>query len=326
MNNADGARASRGPRHAIQLHPKGNQGHAGGNNFGARHATGDVLFFLNPDTVVEKGTVAELARTLEDRSIGIVMPRLRLMHEPDKLNSSGNIIHISGLAWAGGYDRQADSETELRDVAFPSGAAMAIRADLFHELGAFTEEFFIYQEDLELGWKTHLRGLRVVLNPRGDVYHEYEYGTKTRKYYLLERNRLIVILSAFSGRLLLVLSPAIVSAEVAVTVLALKEGWLKEKAAGWLWCARNARWIVRHRRETQQLPASPDRDLARFLTAVIDPAMISVPEPVRAVNPLMERYWALARRALLKDAGYLRGQGHASTSSAWPHRDDLVAS
>jgi len=38
-------------------------------------------------------------------------------------------------------------------VPFPSGAAMAIRRALFEELGGFTDELFMYQEDLILGWR-----------------------------------------------------------------------------------------------------------------------------------------------------------------------------
>src|SRR5215210_1372381 len=67
--------------------PGRNLGFPGGCNVGARHAHGDVFVFLNPDTEVAEGALTELVRTLEDRSIGIAMPRLRLLNEPDRLNS-----------------------------------------------------------------------------------------------------------------------------------------------------------------------------------------------------------------------------------------------
>jgi GT2 family glycosyltransferase len=275
-----------------------NLGYAGGCNFGAERAEGTILFFLNPDTVVASGTVAELARALEDRSIGIVMPRLRLLNEPEKLNSSGNVVHISGLAWPGGYGQRADGVEDVRDIPYPSGAAMALRAELFRELGGFTDELFMYQEDLELGWRAHLRGVRVIVNPRADVYHDYHYATKPSKFYLLERNRLVVVLSSFSLRLLLLLAPVLASAELGLLLRAWREGWLKDKVAGWAWCARHARWLLEHRRETQRLRRVSDRDLARFLTPIIDPRMIGVPAAFRVLNPVMALYWSLARKAL----------------------------
>jgi GT2 family glycosyltransferase len=280
------------------ISPGENLGFAGGCNFGARQATGDALVFLNPDTVVAPGALEELVRKLEDPTIGIVSARLRLLDQPELLNSAGNEVHVTGISWAGRYGEPAESVAELRDVAFPTGAAMAIRRELFEELGGFTDELFMYTEDLDLGWRVRLRGLRVVVNPAADVYHEYEFGRNPGKEYLLERNRLVFVLSAYSPRLLLLLSPVLVSTEAAMFVLAVKEGWARDKLAGWGWLLRHAGWLRRHRRETQRLRRVRDRELAVFLSPVVAPKMIPVPSPVRAINPLVARYWNLVKKAL----------------------------
>lgn len=280
------------------ISPGRNLGFAGGCNEGARHASSDALVFLNPDTVVPPGALSGLVQPLEDTGIGIVSARLRLFDQPELLNSAGNQVHVTGIAWAGLFGEPASAVGELRDVAFPTGAAMAIRRDLFEELGGFTEELFMYQEDLELGWRVRLRGLRVVVNPEADVYHEYEFGRNPGKHYLLERNRLVFVLSAYSTRLLLLLSPVLVSTEAAMLALALKEGWARDKLAGWGWLLRHAGWLRHHRRQTQRLRRVPDRELAPFLSPVIAPAMIPVPSPVRAINPLVATYWSLVKKAL----------------------------
>ena len=286
------------PDGARLIAPGRNLGFAAGCNLGAANATGAVLVFLNPDTVVAPGALAELARTLDDPAIGIAMPRLRLLDRPELLNSGGNVLHVTGLAWAGGFGERADRIAEVRDVTYPTGAAMAIRAELFRELGGFTEELFMYQEDLDLGWRVRLRGLRVVVTPGADVYHDYEYGRNPRKQYLLERNRLVFVLSAYSSRLLALLSPVLLANELAMLAVAGKEGWWRDKLAGWGWLVRHARWLARHRRETQRLRRVHDRDLAPLLSPVIDPAMIELPKRVGAANRLVEWYWSLARRAL----------------------------
>jgi GT2 family glycosyltransferase len=280
------------------VRPGRNLGFAGGSNEGARRATGDVLVFLNPDTVVAPNAVAGLVRPLEDPKVGIVSARLRLLDRPDLLNSAGNEVHVTGIAWAGLYGEPAERVTELREVAFPTGAAMAIRHDLFEELSGFSEELFMYQEDLELGWRVRLRGLRVVVSPEADVYHEYEFGRNPGKQYLLERNRLVFVLSSYSPRLLLLLAPVLASTEIAMLLLALKEGWARDKLAGWGWLLRHAGWLRNHRHETQRLRQVRDRDLARFLSPVLSPAMIPVPAPIRALNPLVAGYWNLVKRAL----------------------------
>jgi GT2 family glycosyltransferase len=275
-----------------------NLGFAAGCNLGARRAAGDVLVFLNPDTVVAPGAIPSLARAVEDPAVGIAMARLRLLEEPDKLNSSGVQVHVSGIGWAGGYGDPADSIAEVREVPAPSGTAMAMRAATFRELGGFAEELFMYLEDLELGWRARIAGYRVVVDPGADVLHEYEFGRNPRKNYFLERNRLVFVLSAYSGRMLVLLGPLLVATELGMVALALKEGWLGDKLAGWGWLARNARVVGRRRRSTQRLRTVRDRKLAGLFTPVFDPAMIQTPGLLRAANPLVARYWALARRAL----------------------------
>ncbi len=276
----------------VRVIASSNDGFGAGCNRGAQETDADVLVFLNPDTVAQPGAVDALARRLEDPSIGIVQARLRLLAKPDRLNSSGNVVHVTGLAWPGGYDEPADELRELRDIPYASGAACAIRAALFRELGGFTEQLFLYQEDLELSWRVHMHGLRVVVDPAADVLHDYVLERPDRrKEHYLERNRLIVLGTAFSGRLLVLLAPVLLAAELAIAVLALRQGWLREKARGWAWLARNAGWVAAHRRRTQAGRRVSDRELARFLTPVLDPRMLELPAGAGAVNGLVSAWW-----------------------------------
>ena len=275
-----------------QVITSANEGFGAGCNLGARHTDADVLVFLNPDTVAQPGAVAALARALEDPAVGVVQARLRLLDEPELLNSSGNVLHVSGLAWPGGYRDRADELVALREIAYASGAACAIRADVFRELGGFTEELFLYQEDLELCWRARLHGLRVIVTPDADVLHDYVLERPDRrKEYFLERNRLAFLLTAYAARTLVLLSPVLLSVEVGITVLALRQGWWREKAAGWWWLARNGSWLGRRRRMTQALRRSPDRSLAPFLTPVLDPRMLDLPSGVFAANVLVSAWW-----------------------------------
>jgi GT2 family glycosyltransferase len=273
-----------------------NHGFGAGCNRGAAAADGEVLVFLNPDTVAQPGAVEALARRLEDVSIGVVQARIALLAAPDTLNSSGNIVHVSGLAWPGGYGDPVDAVSAVHDIPYASGAALAIRADLFHELGGFTEELFLYQEDLELCWRARLSGRRIVVDPAATVLHDYvlERADRRKEYYL-ERNRLIFVLTAFSGRLLLLVAPVILAVELAISLRALKHGWLREKARGWAWLARNASWLAGRRRAVQGGRRIRDRELAPFLTPVLDPRMLELPAGVAVVNGAVSAWWRGAR-------------------------------
>jgi GT2 family glycosyltransferase len=226
------------------------------------------------------------------------MARLRLLSEPDLLNSDGNVVHLTGLSWVGGYRQPASRLAEPRDIAYPSGAAMAIRAEIFYKLGRFTDEFFMYLEDLELGWRARLHGLRVIVTPAADVLHDYDYARHPGKEHLIERNRLVFVGSAYSWQLLLLLAPLLGATEFAMLILSLRRGWFRGKLAGWGWCVRHLRWLANHRRETQQLRRVSDRELVGYLTTVLDPGVVDLPRGVGAVNAVVAAYWRLARRAL----------------------------
>jgi GT2 family glycosyltransferase len=206
------------------------------------------------------------------------------------------VLHLSGLAWPGGYGEPADALTERREIAYASGAAVALRADLFHELGGFTEELFLYQEDLELSWRARLAGRRVIVEPAADVLHEYVLERPDRrKEYYLERNRLIFVLTSYPRRLLLVVAPVLLVVEVGLVALALREGWLREKARGWVWLFHHRKWLREHRRRVQSLRRVPDRSLAACLTPVIDPRMLALPPGAALLNSAVSLWWRAAR-------------------------------
>jgi len=294
----DNGGADPGPERAAIVAAGGNLGYAGGAALGASRATGDVLVFLNQDAVVEPGALEALAETVVDREVGIAMARLRLLDRPELLNSGGTVVHVAGIAWAGQFEQPAEALAEREDVPAPSGAALAIRRELYEELGGFSPELFMYLEDLELGWRARLHGLSVVVEPGADVLHEYEFSRNADKLALLERNRLVFVLSAYSLRLMLLLGPVLFAVELAMLGLSARQRWFGGKLRGYGWLLARPRWLLHHRRATQRLRRVRDRELARFLTPTLDPRMIELPRGAGAFNRAVEGYWRVARRLL----------------------------
>ena len=175
---------------------------------------------------------------------------------------------------------------------------MALRATTFHEFGGFHDEFFLYQEDIQLGWRAQMSGRRVVYCATADIYHDYDFERHDKKRYFMERNRIVFLGTCFSARTLLLLSPLLVATELAMLLLALRQGWFRDKLAGWVWLVRNGRRLFRRRRETQRRRLVRDRDLVGLLTSVVDPGMLRVPGVVRMLNPVVAGYWKLVRHAV----------------------------
>lgn len=280
------------------VRPGGNLGFAGGCNAGAAVATGDVVAFLNQDAVLDPDALAALAEVATRPDVGIATASIRLADDPDTVNSAGNPLHFLGFGWAGGYGEPASRHDTQLDVLAASGTGMALRRDVWIELGGFAEEYFAYLEDAELSLRCWQQGLRVVYVPGARVVHRYEFSRNPGKWFLLERNRLILVLTAFEPRTVALLLPALLGVEAGMLAVSVRAGWGREKAGGWAWLLRNRRWIGERRRELQSARTVPDRDIAPRLASRFAAAHLDIPRWARPMDAVLAGYWWAARGML----------------------------
>lgn len=197
-----------------------NLGFAGGCNLGASHAEGTVLAFLNNDARPHPRWIDAAVEVLRaDPAVGAVASKV--------LDLDGERADFvdGGLTWFGmGYKRHADTpiadlpdseHDTAKDVLFATGSAMFVRASVFAELGGFDDDFFMFYEDVDLGWRLNLRGWRVRYVPGSIAYHRH-HGTMSavdspdsgRETFLLERNALCALYKNLSDDTLATVLPA----------------------------------------------------------------------------------------------------------------------
>ena len=258
--------------------PEENLGFAGGCNLGARRASGEYLAFINSDAVVRPDALANLVRALAD-DVGLSSASLRLYEDPDTMNSAGNPVHFSGLSWAGALGEPASSHTAPKDITSATGAATVVRAERFAALGGFCEEMFAYCEDTELSLRSWQRGWRVVFVPDAVVLHHYEFTRNPAKSYLLERNRLFMVLTLFEKRTLIALAPALVALEMAVLAVAVRQRWWHQKVSGWRWLWTNRRAVLARRRQVQTARTRSDAEILSLITGDYTPGQEGLAAP-----------------------------------------------
>ena len=207
-------------------------------------------------------------------------------------------MHVLGLSWAGHLGEPASEYAVEKRIASATGAAVACRREVWNALGGFTEQFFAYCEDADLSLRCWQQGWDVVYVPSAVVLHHYEFGRNPAKFYLLERNRLTMVLSLFQTRTLLLLSPALVGFELAMLAVAAAGGWLPAKLRGYRWLVRERHWLAGHRRSLQAVRRRSDRELAPLLTARFDQSVLPLPVGGGLLNAAMNGYWQLVRRLL----------------------------
>jgi GT2 family glycosyltransferase len=243
-----------------------NLGFAGGCNLGARHTRSRSLVFLNPDTTVESGWLDALVAPLaaDDRT-GLTTARILLMSDPERLNTCGCNIHVTGLTLCRGMGRARDTYMQRDEVGAISGAAFAIRAELFERLGGFDETMFLYLEDTDLSWRARLAGWQTAYVPESVVLHDYELRITPLKVFWEERNRYLMLLKSLRWPTLLLLAPVYLLAEIITwTFVLLKDRHnVRNKLRAYSWVMANWRLILRKRRETQARRETSDRAMLK---------------------------------------------------------------
>ncbi len=277
----------------VLLTPGRNTGFTGGCNLAAQHAVNPTLVLVNSDAVVEPEALSYLARRAA--TSGLATASVRLRDSPGRINSIGNPVHFTGLSWAGGFGESAEHFVTPQAVASASGCAMAVRREIWDHLGGFNEEMFAYGEDMELSLRCWLGGWTVEFEPMAVVLHQYDFHRNPQKFYLLERNRLLTLLTVYRVRTLVLLSPVLLGLELAVAAHAARDGWLRDKVAGWTWILRHPRVIRRRRRFVQSRRTRSDRVLAEIFTGSFAPG--DIPDAPRAtrLSALSALYWRLVR-------------------------------
>lgn len=273
-----------------------NVGYAPACNLGAARATGDWLYFLNPDAEADADCVERLLAVVAAHpDAAIVTPQV-LFPDHATVNAGENEIHLTGLAWCGRYQEPAE-DGPARPVFITTGAAMLVERAHYERLEGYCDDFFLYYEDPDICWRTWIVGRAVWYVPRAQVIHHYTWGSSREKWFFLERHRWISVLTNYRASTLAVLAPLLLATEAALLVVAGREGWRAEKLRAYrsVWARR--RWIRTRRRRLEAMRARPDAEILPRFSPVVDSPQIESPV-ARRVAPLLRLYFAVAVAAV----------------------------
>jgi GT2 family glycosyltransferase len=250
-----------------------NLGFGAGNNLAAREAHGEYFVFLNPDTLVQQGWLEALLAPFDsDPRVGLVTSKILLADEPERINTCGNAVHFTGLTLCRGLGQPREAFNKMEEVDAVSGAAFAIRYELFAALQGFEEDAFLYMEDTDLSWRARLMGWRCVYAPDSVALHHYNLRIGPEKVFYQERNRYLMLLKTLRWRTMLILLPAQLLTEVMTWgfVLYNDRAHFKNKLRAYVWIINNWSDIMRKRKGVQEQRCVRDRELLRHTTFNLD--------------------------------------------------------
>jgi GT2 family glycosyltransferase len=215
-----------------------NKGFAVANNRAVGESTGTCVLFLNPDTEVEPEAIERMFDVLRRvQSPGLVGPRLLnsdrsvqsscIQPFPTILNKILNIDALRSLWPAApiwGARALYKSSTDPQEVQAVSGACCMLTRSVLQRVGGFSEDYFMYAEDIDLAYKVHRSGYKNYHVPTALVVHHggsssdqatggfaavmmpeatWRFFRKTRGLVYAEAFRLAMLASAVTRLLLL---------------------------------------------------------------------------------------------------------------------------
>ncbi len=138
----------------IVLIKNNNRGFGQGNNVGVRESKGKYLFFLNPDTILVEPILSYAYDRLEKDS-SIAMLGFQLVDINRKKNHSFFPMISIGVFGTVIYKTMVFLGIYFDRIMFISGANMFMPKNIFHEIGMFDENIFMYGEEQDLTHRIH---------------------------------------------------------------------------------------------------------------------------------------------------------------------------
>lgn len=146
------------------------------NNFGAKHAKGEYLLFLNNDvTIITPEWMREMLGVCQRPEVGAV--GVKLIYPDNTIQHAGCVVGIGGIAGHMFVDMPAErtgylhKASLLQDMSAVTAACMMTRKSVFEQVGGFTEKLAVAFNDVDLCLKINRAGYLVVYDPYAKLYH-----------------------------------------------------------------------------------------------------------------------------------------------------------
>ena len=200
------------PTIEIIQNPK-NEGFAKGYNDALKHVDAKFYMLLNSDIEVTENWLTPLYELMKDQSIAGCQPKVLSQIEKDTFEhagASGGFIDKNYFPFCRGriftsVEKDSGQFDNTLEIFWATGAALMIRADLFHKANGFDSDFFAHMEEIDLCWRLKKQSYKFFVVPDSTVYHvgggTLPYSSP-RKTYLNFRNNLMMLVKNHQGLLL----------------------------------------------------------------------------------------------------------------------------
>ncbi len=182
-----------------------NYGFAEGYNQAIAQTRYKYTILLNSDAASKEGWIEPIYEYMEAHpQTGACQPKLLSYTTPDEFEyagASGGFIDKNGYPYCRGrlfstVEKDNGQYDDICSIFWATGAALAVRSDLYLKVGGLDKLFFAHMEEIDLCWRILLAGYDIKVIPQSIVYHlggGSLPASNPRKTYLNFRNNLLLL-------------------------------------------------------------------------------------------------------------------------------------
>ncbi|MEK6889671.1 MAG: glycosyltransferase family 2 protein [Nanoarchaeota archaeon] len=254
-------------------------GFAEASNLLAKKATSNYIVFLNNDVLVEKSWLSEMLATMKkNKNCIAVQPKIRSYFQRDYFEyagAGGGFIDKYGYPFCRGrifnsIEKDNGQYNDSIKIFWACGVCILTDRSFFLKSGGFDESLFMYAEELDFCWRTHLLGKNIWYSPKSIIYHIGSFSVNKekinfKKEYLITRNHLLVFLKNYSLQTLVRLLPMRLILELIAAVR-----FPKTKALPFVFCLFSIPYLLiskfsKERNRIQKKRKVSDKDYSQLL-------------------------------------------------------------
>lgn len=157
-----------------------NYGYAEGYNQLIKQVSNELIALVNSDIEATNNWTEALVSILDsNEKIAAVQPKIlsyNLRHLFEYAGAGGGYIDQYGYPFCRGriftsIEEDFGQYNDTREIFWASGACFMVKKSVFEELGGFDSDFFAHMEEIDLNWRMHNSGYKVMYCGNSTVYH-----------------------------------------------------------------------------------------------------------------------------------------------------------
>jgi GT2 family glycosyltransferase len=145
---------------ATVIRSEQNLGYGGAINLAVRKIdTTDYIVCLNPDAFPEPDWLEAMVNAANSHPDYGSFASLMLREDDTAvIDGAGDELHFTGIPWRRFHQQKLHDNLQTEPVFSACAGAALYRTVLFNQLGGFDAEYFMYVEDIDLGFRLQLAG------------------------------------------------------------------------------------------------------------------------------------------------------------------------